>query len=136
MKRSTKRLLGLLGALVIASSAAAAVLYVFKDSLVYYQTPTDVAEGKLEVGKVYRLGGMVANIKNLENLDGITSFMLTDFNNSQEVHTTASLPSLFKENSGAVAQGSLAANGIFIATRILAKHDENYRPPKSPNAEE
>ena len=128
MKPSARRLLILLASLLATSSLAAGLLYVFRDNLVYYRTPTDFVEGKVTQGEMVRLGGMVAE-NSIQNLEGVTVFTVTDFKNRITVHTTASLPSLFKENSGAVAEGQLGSDGVFMASRILAKHDENYRPP-------
>lgn len=129
MKPSARRLVGLLVALALAGGAAAAVLFAFRDSLVYYRTPSEVAAGEIAVGEVIRLGGLV-KADSIGGDRGTTVFVLTDLVGEVAVRTIAVLPSLFKENSGAVVEGSLAADGSFVATRVLAKHDENYRPPE------
>ena len=129
MKPSSRRLRGLLLALALASAAAAAVLHLFRDSLVYYRTPGEVAAAEVKVGEVIRLGGLV-KADSLTNDGEVTIFVLTDFADEVKVETKAALPSLFKENNGAVVEGALSEGGAFVATRVLAKHDENYRPPE------
>lgn len=129
MKPSARRLRNLLLAMAAATATAAAILYLFRDNLVYYRAPAEVAGGKIAEGQTVRLGGMVKE-GSIGDEGGRTVFILTDFTAEVRVLTVAALPSLFKENSGAVVEGSLDSQGDFVASRVLAKHDENYRPPK------
>ena len=107
-------------------------LKAFNENLLYFFSPTDVAEGKAPKGKSFRLGGMVA--KNSVKRDGIkVMFDVTDYANTFRVNYSGILPDLFKEGQGIITTGSLI-NGTFMATEVLAKHDENYMPPEVADA--
>lgn len=115
--------------------AAALVLYAFNDNLMLYHTPSEVASGKVPQGRTFRLGGMVLKGSFKRDPDGITThFILTDTARNVPVSFSGVLPDLFKEGKGAVAEGRLDAQGVFVATTILAKHDENYMPPPAQDA--
>jgi len=115
---------GVAGAGVLAASA-------LRDEAAYFRTPAEVKAGKAEVGEAMRLGGMVAAGSIKRQSDGVTiRFVATDGKASIPVQFTGIVPDLFAENAGMVADGRLRADGIFVADRILAKHDERYMPPQ------
>jgi len=94
----------------------------------YFYSPTEVVEGKAPIGKSFRLGGLVAN--GTVKRDGMkVNFDVTDNLNSFGIEYVGILPDLFREGQGIITTGSLS-NGSFVATEVLAKHDENYMPPE------
>ena len=116
-------ILGLLGLGV----GTALVLTAFQDNIVFFRSPTDVAEGKVAAEQRVRVGGLVENgsvVKNGENV----SFVVTDMAATIKVEYTGLLPDLFREGQGIVAEGRMGPNGVFMASEVLAKHDENYMP--------
>lgn len=131
MKPRQKRfvLIGL--GLVALAVAAVLVLNAFQSNLVFFFTPTQVANGEVPQGRSFRIGGMVEQGSLTREGDGLTvHFMVTDMAKRVPVSFKGILPDLFKEGKGAVAQGQLGADGTFIASEVLAKHDENYMPPE------
>ncbi len=98
----------------------------------YFYSPTEVAEGKAPVGKSFRLGGLVAN-GSVVREDMTVNFEVTDNKETFKINYTGILPDLFREGQGIITTGSLV-NGTFIATEVLAKHDENYMPPEVADA--
>ena len=133
MKPRHKRALFIIGALVAFGTAALLILNALNSNIALYVTPSEVAAGKAPQGQVFRIGGMVkeGSVKR----DGITvHFVITDLVKDIPVSYTGILPDLFKEGKGAVIQGRLDANGQFIASEVLAKHDENYMPPEAKHA--
>ena len=101
----------------------------FNDNLLYFFTPTDISEGKVPQGKSFRVGGLVQPGSVIRN-NMIVVFTLTDNNKDIEVHFEGILPDLFREGQGIVATGSVSTENFFLATEVLAKHDENYMPPE------
>ncbi|MBC8513205.1 MAG: cytochrome c maturation protein CcmE [Candidatus Thioglobus sp.] len=112
----------------------------FNENLLYFYTPTDVANGKAPIGKSFRVGGLVEK-DSVQRRDMMVSFVVTDNNKSIEVNYEGILPDLFREGQGVVTSGSLTSKCvknwfgkgckyIFLATDVLAKHDENYMPPE------
>ena len=108
----------------------------FNENLLYFYTPTDVANDKAPVGKSFRIGGLVEK-DSVQRQDMMVSFVVTDNNKSIEVRYEGILPDLFREGQGVVTSGSItckrkgwSCKNIFIATEVLAKHDENYMPPE------
>ena len=135
MKPRQKRfvLIGL--GLVALGVAAALVLNAFQSNLVFFYTPTHVANGEAPQGKSFRIGGMVEAGSLTREGDGLTvHFVVTDMAKRVPVTFKGILPDLFKEGKGVVAQGQLGANGAFLASEVLAKHDENYMPPEAADA--
>lgn len=133
MKPRHKRALIIIGALVAIGTAALLILNALNSNIALYVTPSEVAAGKAPQGQVFRIGGLVkeGSVKR----DGITvHFVITDLVKDIPVSYTGILPDLFKEGKGAVIQGRLEANGQFIASEVLAKHDENYMPPEAKHA--
>lgn len=121
-----------LGVLAIAS---ALVLNAFRSNLVFFFSPSQVAANEAPRGKAFRIGGLVevGSVKRAD--DGLTvRFKVTDTAQSMTVVYTGILPDLFKEGKGVVAQGRIGADGVFAATEVLAKHDENYMPPDAAHA--
>ncbi|MCA1957357.1 MAG: cytochrome c maturation protein CcmE, partial [Nitrospira sp.] len=115
--------------LLVLGVATALVLNAFQSNLVFFFTPTQVANGEVPKGRSFRIGGMVEDGSVKREADGLTvRFVVTDTAKRVPVVYKGILPDLFKEGKGAVAQGRLDADGTFIASEVLAKHDENYMP--------
>ncbi len=135
MKPRHKRLLLILAALAVLGVAAALVLNAFRSNLVFFYTPTQIANGEAPKNRAFRIGGLVkaGSLKR----DGITAhFVVTDTVKEFPVQYTGILPDLFREGRGVVAQGKLGEGGQFVASEVLAKHDENYMPPEAKSAVE
>ncbi|MFZ4062121.1 MAG: cytochrome c maturation protein CcmE [Polynucleobacter sp.] len=133
MKPRHKRAMIIVGALIAIGVAALLILNALNSNIALYVTPSEVAAGKAPQGQVFRIGGMVkeGSVKR----DGITvNFVITDLVKDIPVSYTGILPDLFKEGKGAVIQGRLNSSGQFIASEVLAKHDENYMPPEAKHA--
>src|SRR5690606_3490697 len=131
MKPKHQRLV--LALLALAGIAGAGILgaSALRDEAAYFRTPAEVTAGKAETGEAMRLGGMVAAGSIARQADGVTiRFVATDGKASVPVEFTGIVPDLFAENSGMVADGRMRADGVFVADRILAKHDERYMPPQ------
>jgi cytochrome c-type biogenesis protein CcmE len=115
--------------------AAALVLNAFQGNVVFFFSPSEVAEKKAPLEKTFRIGGMVESGSLKRQADGLTvQFMVTDTAKTLPVVYKGILPDLFKEGKGVVAQGRLGPDGAFHATEVLAKHDENYMPPEAAHA--
>lgn len=124
-------------ALVVAllGGAVALVLNAFQSNLVFFFSPTQVANGEAPTGRAFRIGGLVEAGSIRREADGLTTrFVVTDTARSMPVTYTGILPDLFKEGKGVVAEGRLGSDGLFTATQVLAKHDENYMPPEAADA--
>ena len=120
---------------VLVAVAAGLVLNAFQGNVVFFFSPSDIAEKKAPVSKTFRVGGMVEKGSLTRQADGVTvHFVVTDTLRSIPVSYTGILPDLFKEGKGVVAQGRLEPDGVFHATEVLAKHDENYMPPEAAHA--
>lgn len=127
--RKRKRLYIVLAGLTMLGIAAALVLTAFNDSLVFFYTPSDLAEKPVASGQRVRLGGLVEEGSVVKAADGLTtSFVITDLSSTVPVSYTGILPDLFREGQGVVAEGTLEPDGTMLATEVLAKHDENYMP--------
>ena len=131
MKTRHKRIALIVGGLVILGAVVALVLNAFQSNLVFFFSPTQVAAGEAPKGKPFRVGGMVKEGSIRREADGVTlRFVVTDTEKDLAVAYRGILPDLFKEGKGAVAQGKLGEDGVFVASEVLAKHDENYMPPE------
>jgi cytochrome c-type biogenesis protein CcmE len=120
-------------ALLALAGAAALVLNAFRSNMVFFFTPTQISAHEAPKERTFRLGGLVRQGSLVR--DGITvRFVVTDMAHDVTVRYDGTLPDLFKEGKGVVAQGSLGADGIFTAREVLAKHDENYMPPEAAEA--
>jgi cytochrome c-type biogenesis protein CcmE len=118
-----------LGALGIAS---ALVLQAFNSNLVFFFSPTQVAQGEAPKGRSFRVGGLVEQGSVVRDGHGLSvRFTVTDHARQVPVRYTGLLPDLFMEGKGVVAQGLLGPDGVFRADQVLAKHDENYMPPEA-----
>ncbi|HEY2337144.1 MAG TPA: cytochrome c maturation protein CcmE [Burkholderiales bacterium] len=132
MKPRHKRIVAIVGGVVALGIVAALVLGAFKQNLVFFFTPSEVVEQKAPQGRTFRIGGMVEKGSVKRQADGVTvQFTVTDTAKSLPVTFRGSLPDLFREGKGVVAQGQLGADGVFRASEVLAKHDENYMPPEA-----
>lgn len=121
--------------LVLLGVASALVLNAFQSNLVFFFSPSQIAANEAPRGKTFRVGGMVETGSVRRAADGLTvNFNVTDTAKSIPVVYTGILPDLFKEGKGVVAQGRIAQDGVFVATEVLAKHDENYMPPDAAHA--
>ena len=132
MKPRHKRFVLVLTSLIFVSIAVALLLKVFQSNLVYFFTPTEISEGKIEEGRNLRLGGLVVE-GSVKRLPGTLTvhFSITDTNASVPVIYSGILPDLFRETKGVVVEGVLGLDGVIKAERVLAKHDENYMPPEA-----
>ncbi|HWI89011.1 MAG TPA: cytochrome c maturation protein CcmE [Sphingomicrobium sp.] len=133
MKPKNQRLVLVVAAVVALLVAVLLAMWGLKDRASYFYTPADIAAGKAEQGQAMRLGGMVERHSVQRQPDGVTiRFLVTDGQASTPVVYRGIVPDLFREGSGAVAEGRLE-NGTFVADTILAKHDERYMPPELGN---
>ncbi len=131
MKAKHQRLILALLAVTAMIGAALLAMSALKDQAAYFYTPSDAAREQVEPGRSVRLGGMVADKSIVRDPDGgTTRFVVTDGAATVAVRFTGITPDLFKENSGVVAEGAFEQDGTFVATNILAKHDERYMPPQ------
>ena len=121
--------------LAVLAAAATLVLSAFQSNLVFFFSPSQVVAKEAPVERAFRIGGMVEGGSLKRQKDGLTvSFNVTDTAKTIPVVYTGILPDLFKEGKGVVAQGRLGPDGVFHATDVLAKHDENYMPPEAGHA--
>jgi cytochrome c-type biogenesis protein CcmE len=128
MTRKQRRLVLIGSSLGVLAIAAALVLGALKDSIVFFNSPTDVAERHLAPGKRIRVGGLVkpGSLQRGDNLQ--IRFAVTDGKSDIAVRYQGIVPDLFREGQGVVAEGALDGGGIFVADTVLAKHDERYMP--------
>jgi cytochrome c-type biogenesis protein CcmE len=135
MKRRHKRIIFIVCCLAALGLAAWLVLAAFKNNLVFFFSPTQVATKEAPMGRTFRIGGLVQEGTLKTDRDGLTiSFTVTDTANTIPVVYKGILPDLFKEGRGCVAQGKVGSDGVFYADQIMAKHDENYMPPEAAKA--
>jgi cytochrome c-type biogenesis protein CcmE len=134
MKPRHRRIALIVTGLAGLSVAAWLVFSAFEQNLVFFFTPTQVAANEAPKGRAFRVGGMVEAGSVKRQPDGVTvQFVVTDTAKSMPVAYKGVLPDLFREGKGVVAQGRLE-NGLFVASEVLAKHDENYMPPAAADA--
>ena len=135
MKPRTKRIAIVAGGLAALAVAAGLVLTAFQQNLVFFFTPSQVADKEAPQGRTFRIGGMVE--KGSVQRSGVeVRFVVTDTAKTIPVVYRGPLPDLFREGKGVVAQGKLGVDGVFTAREVLAKHDENYMPPEAAHAVE
>ncbi len=135
MKPRHRRFLWIGGGVAVLAAAAALVLNAFQSNLVFFFTPTQIAANEAPKGRAFRVGGLVEEKSLKREADGLTvHFNVTDTGKTVPVVYKGILPDLFKEGKGVVAQGKLEGDGVFHATEVLAKHDENYMPPAAAEA--
>ena len=133
MKPRHKRAAIIVGGLIAIGLVVLLIMNALNSNIALFVTPSDVFAGKAPQSQIFRIGGLVkeGSVKR----DGITvNFVVTDLAQEIPVAYTGILPDLFKEGKGAVIQGRLNDNGKFVASEVLAKHDENYMPPEAQHA--
>lgn len=136
MKNWKKRAAIIGGGLVVVGAATALILNALNSNIALYITPSDVAAGKAPKGQAFRIGGLVKE-GSLRRENTTVHFVMTDNAKDVPVTYTGILPDLFKEGKGAVVQVKQATTGVntaYVATEVLAKHDENYMPPEAKDA--
>jgi cytochrome c-type biogenesis protein CcmE len=132
MKPRHKRLGLIVAGIAILAIAAVLVLNAFEKNLVFFFTPTQVAANEAPQGRTFRIGGLVEPGSVKRQADGVTvQFVVSDTAKTMPVTYRGILPDLFREGKGVVAQGRLGPHGVFVASEVLAKHDENYMPPEA-----
>jgi cytochrome c-type biogenesis protein CcmE len=130
MTRKRQRMIFVLLGLLMLAGATALVLTAFRSNLVFFFSPTDLLASPQPPGHAFRLGGLVEQ-DSVDKAGGDTvRFRITDKKNTLLVVYRGVLPDLFREGQGVVVEGSLAADGSFTASSVLAKHDEKYMPPE------
>jgi cytochrome c-type biogenesis protein CcmE len=133
VKPRHKRITAIAVGVAALGIAAALVLAAFQKNLVFFFTPSQVAANEAPQGRTFRIGGMV--VPGSLKREGVSvEFTVTDTAKSMRVTYRGQLPDLFREGKGVVAQGRLGADGMFRASEVLAKHDENYMPPEAADA--
>jgi len=133
MTRKQKRIAVIGGLGLVLATAAALILYALSDQIVFFYSPSELSEKNVAIGQSIRVGGLVEGgswVKNGEN----NSFVITDGADEQTVTYVGILPDLFREGQGVIAEGALASDGTFVASTVLAKHDENYMPKEVADA--
>ena len=135
MKPRTKRALWIVAGVAALGVATTLVLNAFQSNLVFFFTPTQIATNEAPHDRAFRMGGLVEAGSVQREKDGLTvHFRVTDTAKTIPVVYTGILPDLFREGKGVVAQGRLGSDGVFKASEVLAKHDENYMPPEAADA--
>ena len=126
-----KRMVTIAAILVLLSVAMGLVMYALSQNINLFYSPTQIAQGEAPQQVTIRAGGMVVEgsvARQSETLD--VAFSVTDYQHEVRIQYRGILPDLFREGQGIVAQGKLNAQGVFIASEVLAKHDEEYMPPE------
>ncbi|WP_339869618.1 cytochrome c maturation protein CcmE [Pseudohongiella nitratireducens] len=128
MKAHRKKKLSIILFIAVGLSIAIGLsLFALSNNIDLFYTPTQVAAGEVTPGQRIRVGGMVKEGTVEHNQDELeVSFITTDYSHDVQVLYTGILPDLFREGQGIVAEGMLTSAGVFQASRVLAKHDENY----------
>jgi cytochrome c-type biogenesis protein CcmE len=135
LKPRTKRAIWIAAGIAALGVATTLVLNAFQSNMVFYITPTQVAANEAPRNRAFRMGGLVETGSLVRDKDALTvRFKVTDTARTIPVVYTGILPDLFREGKGVIAQGQVGADGVFHATEILAKHDENYMPPAAADA--
>lgn len=134
MKPRHRRLIFIAIGFSAVALTAGLVLNAFKNNMVFFFSPSQVAEHQAPVGRDFRIGGLVKKGSLQRESDGLTvHFVVTDTADNLNVTYKGILPDLFSEGTGVVAQGRLV-NGVFVADQVLAKHDSTYMPPEVASA--
>lgn len=129
-RQRRKRLLLVLFLVFGVGTTVMFLLFANKELVSLYYTPTQIQTGDAPIKRTFRVGGMVVKDSIKRQADGVTvQFVVTDYQNSTTVQYRGILPDMFTENQAAIAEGKLQKNGVFVASEVLAKHDEKYLPP-------
>ncbi|MFZ7320690.1 cytochrome c maturation protein CcmE [Comamonas jiangduensis] len=135
MKPRRKRLLWVLVGVALVGLAVTLVLRALDANVMFFYSPSQIHAGEAPQGAAFRIGGLVEVGSLQRSTDGLqVQFMVTDEVQRVPVRYQGLLPDLFREGKGVVASGKLQANGLFEASEVLAKHDENYMPPEAAKA--
>lgn len=135
MKPRRKRLLWVLAGVALVGLAVTLVLRALDANVMFFYSPSQIHAGQAPQGAAFRIGGLVEVGSLQRSADGLqVQFMVTDEVQRVPVRYQGLLPDLFREGKGVVASGKLQANGVFEASEVLAKHDENYMPPEAAKA--
>ncbi len=134
MTRKQRRAVLILACVGLLGLASLLVLFALRDSIVFFHTPSEIAEKGIEAGQRFRLGGLVAEGSVRRGEGSNVEFGVTDTVKTISVVYDGVLPDLFREGQGVVTEGRLDASGKFLADTVLAKHDENYMPPEVADA--
>lgn len=135
MKKRQKRLLLAVGGLAGVVMVTGLVLNAFRDNLVFFHTPSDIVAEIVPMERTFRIGGLVEDGSVSRGEDGVTvHFRVTDTAVAVPVVYQGILPNLFREGQGVVAVGSLQEGGVFKASQVMARHDEEYMPPEAAEA--
>jgi len=130
-----RRLIALLLILAGVGIASTVAFYSLQENMLYFQSPSDLAAQPIPPGRQFRLGGLVKPGSVSREQDGLaTRFVVTDGPKDIMVEFVGILPDLFREGQGVIARGALNGSGLFEASEVLAKHDENYMPPEVADA--
>jgi cytochrome c-type biogenesis protein CcmE len=130
-----KRLAIVVLMLVGIGVAVGLALNAFQQNLLFFFSPSQVAAGEAPKERAFRIGGLVTKGSVQRQSDGLTvRFVVTDMVHSTPITYKGILPDLFREGQGIIAQGRMREDGMFVATEVLAKHDENYMPPEVADA--
>ena len=142
MKKKNKRLITVFISFTLLSIGCFLFFINLRDNLIFFYSPSEISQKKVESSKTIRVGGMVKKEslnKKIKKVEGRSveeiSFIITDFNKEIVIFYIGILPDLFREGQGVVVEGSMLTNGFFKAKTVLAKHDENYMPPEIKNIE-
>ena len=130
MTRKQRRGVLIATCLAVLGVAVGLVLYAMRDSIVFFYTPSEVAKMQIAPGQRFRLGGLVDKGSVVRGEGTSVRFAITDMTKVLPVTYEGVLPDLFREEQGVVVEGTLAADGVFHADSVLAKHDETYMPPE------
>jgi cytochrome c-type biogenesis protein CcmE len=130
-----RRLIAVLLILAGVGTASTIAFYSLQENMLYFQSPSDLAMQPIPPGRQFRLGGLVKPGTVIRQESGLaTQFIVTDGPKDVLVEYVGILPDLFREGQGVIARGSLDDAGMFAASEVLAKHDENYMPPEVADA--
>jgi cytochrome c-type biogenesis protein CcmE len=135
MKPRHRRAALIVAGVAVLGVATALVLSAFRQNLVFFYTPSDVAANKVPTNQTFRIGGLVENGSVHREGKGVrVTFRVTDTASTINVAYDGILPDLFREGKGVVAEGKIEPGGLFHASQVLAKHNENYMPPEAAHA--
>jgi cytochrome c-type biogenesis protein CcmE len=133
MKPRHRRAVLIVVGVAVVGVAAALILSAFRQNLVFFYTPSDVVANKVPANQTFRVGGLVES-GSLKREGVRVTFRVTDTAQTITVSYDGILPDLFREGKGVVAEGKIDSGGMFHASQVLAKHDENYMPPDAAHA--
>lgn len=134
MTRKKRRMMLIGGAGVVLCAAVGLILFALQDQIVFFNSPSDLAENGIKPGQRIRLGGLVKEASLVRGEGTDISFVVTDGGADVTVSYSGILPDLFREGQGVVTEGAMKSDGSFLADTVLAKHDETYMPKEVADA--